>query len=1163
MKKILSIILSLLMISSTFTGLGSITANASEISSDEVSAKNVGGFIYEVNDYGEAVLQGYDGTDVDVIIPVEIGGYIVTEIASGAFACNDNIVSVEIPCTIREIGESAFENCENLYGVRIDNNADIHIIKQSTFANCRNLREVVLPDRLEIIENRAFLDCEYFESIVVPERVEYIAFDAFDRWHDFTIYGYAGTYAQEYAIENYIHFVTIGTREYTYEIRPDGIVITGYHGYACGGLVEIPEQIEGLDVVAIGDSAFAFNDAIVELVLPETVKTIGMNAFRNCYNLEIVRGVYGGNNVEIISDYAFSGCESLEHFERGGYLREIGKYAFDRCYNLEWLYIGENIERIGDCAFNECYSMEYIIFAGESEGYREIEISDYAFVSLLGNFYILGARDSYIHHYAVDNNINFVGFGEEIDPETGFVYRVDYNDYEGAIITGYIGTESEFSTELIIPETITGYDGYSNYEVVAIADHAFEDNLMVTSVVIPDTVLELGVGCFSDCDNLTSVTFSDGLKTIGSHAFGACDSLKSVVIPKETVIEEEAFSDYSDLIMYGYMNSPAHKYAQEMNIAFKFLDALVDEETDFQYIVDENDEIIIVGYEGVDTSIVIPATIDSCKVVAVDDYAFYECYEIESIVIADSVVEIGEYAFAYCDSLKSISLPKGIFKISEYAFCSCDNLTSIVLPESITTIERGAFSGCRSLPSINLPDGLQTLGESAFYNCDKLTSIVLPESITTIERDAFYDCDGLISVNLPDGLKVLGEYAFCNCDKLTSIVIPESIKTIQRGTFRNCTGLTEIVIPKETTMYYNAFDSVNPELVIYGYTDSPAQTFAEKNNITFVCLDAPDFTYEINENNEVTITGYTGTDTDIVIPETIERCKVVAIDEYAFSYCSSITSVEIPDSVTSIGLRAFWNCSSLKSIEIPDSITSIGGSAFNGCSSLTTIEIPDSVVSIGDSTFQGCSSLTAIEIPDLVTSIGYYMFTDCSSLTSIEMPNSVTSIGGAAFEGCSSLISIKIPDSVTTLNYNTFKECSSLISVELSDSVTSIGSGAFEGCSSLISIEIPNSVTSIGKNAFKGVGSEFVMYGYTNSPAQTYAEENRITFIAVDVVKGDMSGDGVVDINDVTDIQKLIIGEEELTAQQLYVADVDGDGIVCVRDATYIQKYLAGVIGTL
>ena len=170
--------------------------------------------------------------------------------------------------------------------------------------------------------------------------------------------------------------------------------------------------------------------------------------------------------------------------------------------------------------------------------------------------------------------------------------------------------------------------------------------------------------------------------------------------------------------------------------------------------------------------------------------------------------------------------------------------------------------------------------------------------------------------------------------------------------------------------------------------------------------------------------------------------------------------------ITSIGDCAFSDCSNLTSITIPDSVTEIGDYAFSDCSNLTSITIPDSVTEIGDSAFSDCSNLTSITIGNSVIKIEFQAFRDCSSLTSITIPDSVTEIRGWAFENCSSLTSITIGNSVTEIGVNAFSGCSSLISITIPDSVTEIGSSAFEGCISLANVTIGNGVTSIGARAF-------------------------------------------------------------------------------------------------
>ena len=238
------------------------------------------------------------------------------------------------------------------------------------------------------------------------------------------------------------------------------------------------------------------------------------------------------------------------------------------------------------------------------------------------------------------------------------------------------------------------------------------------------------------------------------------------------------------------------------------------------------------------------------------------------------------------------------------------------------------------------------------------------------------------------------------------------------------------------------------------------------------------------------------------IYETISY-TVTSIGDYAFSGCSGLTSLTLPNTITNIGYGAFRDCSGLSSITIPNSVISIGEYAFSGCSSLTSVTLPNGVTNIEYHTFENCSNLTSISFPNSLTSIGSGAFSGCSGLTSIEIPNSVTNIESCAFLGCSSLTSVSIGNGVTSIGSSAFEECSSLTSVHISDiaawcainfdnyvgqpfysaynlyldgtlvtdlvvpnNVTSIGERTFYRCNSLTSVTIGNSVTSIGSYAF-------------------------------------------------------------------------------------------------
>ena len=282
-----------------------------------------------------------------------------------------------------------------------------------------------------------------------------------------------------------------------------------------------------------------------------------------------------------------------------------------------------------------------------------------------------------------------------------------------------------------------------------------------------------------------------------------------------------------------------------------------------------------------------------------------------------------------------------VTSIGSYAFQYCTGLTSITIPNSVTSIEEGAFWYCTDLRSISIPESVTRIGEKAFCCCISLTSITIPNSVKTICSQTFGGCTSLTSITIPNSVTNITRFAFSGCTGLTSITIPSSVAFILEDAFKGCIGLTSIKVDEGNTK----FDS--------------------RDNCNAIIETA---------SNSLIVGCQTTT-----IPN-----SVTSID-YAFNGCTSLTSINIPNSVTTIGDYAFSGCSGLTSISIPNSVTTIGEDAFRRCTGLTSINIPNSVTTIGDYAFSGCTSLTSISIPNSVKTIWESAFYYCTGLTSIDL----------------------------------------------------------------------------------------------------------------------------------------------------------------------------------
>ncbi len=684
-----------------------------------------------------------------------------------------------------------------------------------------------------------------------------------------------------------------------------------------------------------------------------------------------------------------------------------------------------------------------------------------------------------------------------------------------------------------VEEELEKYDLSENFAVIIedgyteIAPEAFNNLDTLVSVSIPNSVTVIGHEAFCECRNLVIDTLDTTGLTIGGHAF-------RYVTINEIIISETFNCAQS-------MNQPSLANTNIKNVNFESGITTVPAYT-------------LYNCKGI-TSIDIPnsvTTINMCAFTNIEDLA--------SITLPDSVNNIGESAFDRCENLVIESLSTKERTIGSYAFryvtieeviisetfdcmqntnspsLSHANIQKVSFEQGITNIPAAALCESEGFTSVTIPGTVISIGNSAFERCYSMTDITLPNNLTTIGRNAFEQCSNLISVNIPDSVTEIGDEAFDGCENLVFGKFNTANRTIGTFAFRDVT-IKDVIISDT----FNCAQS-------HQY---PSLTYANIQNISF-------------------------------------EQGITSIPAYALSRCSTITSLDIPDTVTTIGADAFYECASLTDITLPDSVTTIESNAFRGCSGLVidvlntsgrtigtfafrdvtikdviisdtfncaqshqypslalahiqNISFEQGITSIPAYALSRCSTITSVDIPDTVTTIGADAFYECTALTDITLPDSVTTIESNAFRGCSGLVidelntsgrtigtfafqdvtikdviisdtfncaqshqypsltyaniqNISFEQGITSIPAYALSRCSTITSLDIPDTVTTIGTDAFYECAALTDVTLPNSITTIEGGAFKGCPN-LTLHVSGGSAAEEYALEENIPYI--------------------------------------------------------------------
>ena len=663
--------------------------------------------------------------------------------------------------------------------------------------------------------------------------------------------------------------------------------------------------------------------------------------------------------------------------------------------------------------------------------------------------------------------------------------------------------------------TITTFDEFQ-YFINANTEDAFNGCSALTSIILPN-VNKIGIRAFNQCSSLESVIIPEGVPSIELMAFEGCKALTTVSIASSVkTIGISAFRYCTALTTVNIANGVSNIYSNVFDNCASLKNIVIPQSVtkiEPDAFKDCSLETVVVESEtpiSIYSTTFAIACYDATLYVPVgskDAYkADYNWGKFKKIVDGTEEPSIIVDGFEYLIISDHEKTAKVVGGPSEG---DIEIPSSFVYNEetySVKAIDDRAFYGYSEMNSITIPNSVASIGNSAFANCISLTSVTVNwEEPIIINTSPFESPDNIV-LYVPVGCKSAYESAnYWNSFKDIREINPSGSSVISFAD----SNVKSLCVANWDTDGDGELSKVEAEAVL-----DLGKVFSGNKSITsFDELQYFTGLMIIGENSFSNCTALTS----VTIPN-----SVTSIDGFAFSRCSSLTSIAISNGVTSLGDGAFYGCIGLTSITIPNGVTYIGDAAFWDCVGLTSITIPNSVSYIGGFAFEWCGRLTSIIIPNSVTSLGYGAFAGCTGLTSMTVesgnpnydsrndcnaiietstntlilgckstiiPNSVTSIGDGAFYGCSVLTSITIPNSVTSIGEGAFDSCSGLTSIIIPNNVTSIGEYAFSRCSSLTSITIPNRVTTIGDGAFQNCNSLTSVTTYNSVPLSLQSNE--------------------------------------------------------------------------